>query len=650
VPRLEGRALALAGGMLASRGDHEEALVHYEAALAVMETARDPTYEVLSRAGTCRCLVALGRLEEADRYCRAATTSAETLGLPSLASLALVADADLARAQGRLGDAAAHLDTAFRKIEALRDRVPASGRASYFADRQKPYRFWRDVLAALDRERVGEGWDAKGFHASERLKARALLEEVVDARGDLAQSLDPKLGARRREIEASLAGAQRALSDPKLPEGERRRQETRRTQLESEYESLVREVSRRAAARAALRYPQPAEAAEVSAALPDDVALIAYSLGEEGATAFVLTRRGLRAISLPLDPKSLDRRVRNATELLARPGEAALRMTATLGRDLLAPLAGAIPASVRHLIVVPDGPLHGLPFEALPSIRGRGSLLEDFAVSYVPSATLFVALRAARESAAPRTLLALANPTGGAEASQSASLRRFYEKEGLRAGGLPYAGREARALAQWAGIGSEIYVGEEATESRAKQKLSDFGILHFATHGLVSERYPARSALRLAAQGGEDGFLQAREIANLRVAAEMVVLSGCRTARGRVLAGEGPQSLARAFFQAGAPTVVASLWDVGDEATARLMQLFYAGLAAGHPRTEALREAKLTLKREARPSSEWAAFVLLGEGERAVALSPRPSWRGALPAMILIAAGAIAILATRFVK
>jgi CHAT domain-containing protein/tetratricopeptide (TPR) repeat protein len=646
VPRLEGRALALAGGMLAARHEHPEALVHYEAALQVMARAADPTYESMCRAGACRSLVALGRLEEAGPFCTAATSSV-ALVVPSLASSALIAQADLARAQGRWREAASDLDLAFRRTEALRDRIPLRERASYLSDRQEPYRFWLDVLSELDRTNPSEGWDRRAFHASERLKARALLEEVVEARGDIAAALDPKLGERRREIEASLGGLQRQLYDPKLPEQERGRLEAQLAEREADYERLVREVSRRAAAGAALRYPEPAEALAVAAALPREGALIAYALGKERAIAFVVTRERFRAVSLPADPRELDRLVRNTTELLSRDEGGNARMAARLGRELLAPLASEIPAAVRSLIVVPDGPLHALPFEALPGIRGSSTLLEEFAISYAPSATLSVALRSDRPSASPATLLALANPETAADAAGSARLLRFYEGEGLRAGALPHAGREAQALRQWAGIGSEVYVGDDATETRAKQKLPSFGVLHFATHGLVSERYPARSALRLAAQGGEDGFLQAREIANMRVVAEMVVLSGCRTARGRLLAGEGPQSLARAFFQAGASSVVASLWDVGDEATANLMQRFYAGLAAGRPRGDALRDAKLGLRREGRPSSEWAAFVLLGEAERGVALNPPPSGKGVLPAMILIAAGALAILATR---
>src|SRR5206468_828178 len=135
--------------------------------------------------------------------------------------------------------------------------------------------------------------------------------------------------------------------------------------------------------------------------------------------------------------------------------------------------------------------------------------------------------------------------------------------------------------------GSAILVGADASERRVKEGgLDRFRVLHFATHGLVSERAPYRSALVLAHSDGdgEDGFLQAREIYGLRLQTDLVVLSACQTARGSVVEGEGVQSLAVAFLDAGARSVVASLWNVNDERTATFMEAFYRHLSAGEPK------------------------------------------------------------------
>jgi CHAT domain-containing protein len=190
---------------------------------------------------------------------------------------------------------------------------------------------------------------------------------------------------------------------------------------------------------------------------------------------------------------------------------------------------------------------------------------------------------------------------------------------------IPGSRREAEAIARYVSPGSKVYVGAQASEGRIKQEdLSRYRIVHFATHGFVSRENPGRSALLLAASPSdrEDGVLEAREISALALDSDLVVLSGCETARGRILAGEGVQSLARAFFLAGARSVVASLWKVRDQATEELMAAFYRDLAEGLPEDEALREAKLELSKKA-PARDWASFVLIGEAAGTIALTPR---------------------------
>ncbi len=202
-----------------------------------------------------------------------------------------------------------------------------------------------------------------------------------------------------------------------------------------------------------------------------------------------------------------------------------------------------------------------------------------------------------------------------------------FEGETFDLAPLSYAAAEARAVARFGGSGSEIDVGADASEARLERRpLSGFRVIHFATHGLLSRRVPSRSALLLAADRKGEGLLTAREIYRLRLDSDLVVLSACRTARGRILAGEGVESLAQAFFHAGARSVVASLWDVNDRQTADLMSAFYGHLAKGEAKTQALRSAKVDLLRRnpAMAPRSWASFVLLGEPAGTVPLrSPR---------------------------
>ena len=217
--------------------------------------------------------------------------------------------------------------------------------------------------------------------------------------------------------------------------------------------------------------------------------------------------------------------------------------------------------------------------------------------------------------------------------SNGEAVRSLFEREGLAGAPIPHSAREVREVGRFAGERSEIHLGTDAGEHLFKRRVgAGFRVVHLATHALLSERQPSRSALVLAADAAEeDGFLQAREISALSIPSDLVVLSGCRTARGRILAGEGVQSLARAFFEAGTPSVVATLWEVEDRAAADLMGAFYRQLAAGLPKTDALRAAKLEQIRGRSPSPRhWAAFVLLGDGIGTVKLSgavaPAAAW------------------------
>jgi CHAT domain-containing protein len=233
-------------------------------------------------------------------------------------------------------------------------------------------------------------------------------------------------------------------------------------------------------------------------------------------------------------------------------------------------------------------------------------------VAYTPSASTAGALRArgSGRAAASKGLFALADPA--LEGAGAAGAERGFEFTAL-----PHARAEVSAIGRLFPAGaSRVLTGAEAAEDRLKREdLSAYRYLHFAAHGYFDEAEPGRSGLVLA-RGGEDGFLQAREVARLKLSSDLVTLSACQSGLGRLLAGEGVQGLARAFLHAGSRAVVVSLWNVNDEATAELMRRFYGHLQKGLARDEALREAKRSLAAPGgrwRHPYYWAAFVLQGE-------------------------------------
>jgi CHAT domain-containing protein len=273
--------------------------------------------------------------------------------------------------------------------------------------------------------------------------------------------------------------------------------------------------------------------------------------------------------------------------------------------------------------------MNRLPFEALVDGTGR-NVIESYTVSYAPSATAFHILRSRRPSVRatlPLLAVAAASPTASDDPKDTVAVKRsvppgIFDTSVSELPALPAARREVRQIADAMGPQSVVLVGGDGSESAVKaQPLSRYRVLHFATHGLVSSRYPDRSALILDADANEDGFLQAREIGHMQLNAELVTLTACDAGAGRITGQEGVANLVRPFLVSGARSVMANLWQVNDEFSRSLMKEFYSRLAAGAEKAGALREAKLELIRrygkDARPDM-WAGFILVGDNRGVV--------------------------------
>ena len=361
--------------------------------------------------------------------------------------------------------------------------------------------------------------------------------------------------------------------------------------------------------------------AQVTAALPNDsTAIIEFVRGRADGptTVFLVTRTSQRAVQLP-PIHGLDRTVRRFTRLL-EAGAAADSLAADLGATLLGAALAGLPPGVQRLIVVPDLELHGLPFDAL-TVNGE-SILERFTVSYAPSASVMVLLWGRPRSTGPVAVLAMGDPAFAHQPEPGSPaevhLLAFQHSGGLER--LRGSAREARAAARYGDRG-DVRLGMEASEAALKADgLDGYRVIHLATHALVDDRSVAHTSLALAPGGGEDGFVSPTEFAGLHLAADLLVLSACRTGRGPVVGGEGIQGLAAPALEAGARAVVGSAWDVTDGATADFMRRFYAALASGLPVDEALRSAKLQARRAGAPPTVWAGFAVVGDGSTLVPL------------------------------
>jgi CHAT domain-containing protein len=371
-----------------------------------------------------------------------------------------------------------------------------------------------------------------------------------------------------------------------------------------------------------LRYPSSLEAGDVRQLLPSrDSALLEYFLGEQGSYLFVVTAEGLTVHPLSLPAAEIAREV-GRMESGFQPGvllpfnyrQAAYKLYQTLVAPARRELAGK-----RHLLIVPDGPLSALPFEALVNRPAQGDaaglhyLLYDFAVSYIPSASVLSSLslqRPALTAAEGTALRFVAFAPDYGPAVQSASVRGAAAARPSELPELVGAREEVEEIARrYPPNTAKVFLGSEASKENVQKGPLISDRIHFAGHGLTNDEHPEDSALVMS-----DGPLRVSDIFNLEMRTDLVVLSACRTA-GKPVAGEGLVGLTRAFLYAGSPSVVVTLWQVVDSSTSDLMRGFYESLDQTRDKAEALQQAKIRVIRRqgrlARPYS-WAPFILVG--------------------------------------
>lgn len=540
--------------------------------------------------------------------------------------------------------------SALGAIEAIRDRQRSeSSRAGLSSEWSDNY-YWLSgrLLEAGDASALNEA-----FGVMERLRARTLVEALEAARAAPVGPPSPLL-ERQAAVLEEITQVQRRLLDPGLPAAEREAalRDLRRLEIaEAEVRDRIAEKDLNDPALANPRQPGFAVLPQVRQALAADEALLSFQIAPDedlfrdfggGSWLLVSTRGGTRAVRLPRDRVALRPAVALFSGLFERRDSSEVQPAVGLYRDLLEQALGSLPPTVRRLVIVPDDALHQLPFAALRRKPEDPPLAARYEISIVPSATLWLRWRTHRPAAAAEPLLALADPRRpGGDADQAPARERVaIFADGLRLGALPFARREGKSAVRHLDSGSLLRVGDEASEGFVKHAdLRHFAILHFATHAVLDDQHPERSGVLLSPQpASEDGLLQIREIVPLPLDGRIVVLSSCRSATGQMLRGEGVMGMARAFFQAGAHTVVASLWPLRDDDGEALFDRFYAHLAQGKSVAAALRAAQRDRIAAGAPAYAWAGLMVLGDG----GLVPLPGGRKGLdlpPWVSLFAAG-----------
>ncbi|HEU4629380.1 MAG TPA: CHAT domain-containing protein [Gemmatimonadaceae bacterium] len=657
------------GELARTMRDRAAALAYVTRGLAILEAERSVVG--LRRAHGLQAALAAdaGDFETAERLERAQIDWAVADGQVETEVRTRVALAELYERRGRHADALRQLDSAamVRTRHAMQGGSWAGELAYQYGRIALAQGRLDDAARSFERYLRTRGDDQYLY----RYRARARLAEVYARRGELdsaerhlrlasdqldewrAMLTDAELRVLAFQLgadDATDVGVPRVLAalaasgrgEAAFAIAERRRARELADRLA---QAAAARVAGHTAGEARRRHATPMGAAAIRRALPDArTALLEYVAGRDGAptTLFVVTRDGLRAdtIALTATLAAAAARLPALLESGAEP-EGVLR---ALGATLLGPALAVLPPDVDHLVVVPDGGLHGVPFEALRLPDGRYAV-ERFAIATAPSATVAATLwrtPPARPAGAAPRLLALGDPRFDAgetpatlASADPTELVVRAGRAGARLARLEGSGTEVRTVVRYA-PGARVRLREAASEAAVKRApLADFDVVHFATHALVDESAVGRTAIALAEGDGEDGFLTAGEIAALRLDADLVVLSACRTAGGVVVDGEGVQGLTSALLEAGAHAVVATRWDIGDRSAVGLVRDFYDALAQRRPVSEALRTAQLAAVRRGAPPAEWAAFTVVGDPTVAVALVAPGSARGVAPLWLL---------------
>lgn len=498
------------------------------------------------------------------------------------------------------------------------------------------------IGSLLSLNRVSEALEvAEAYHA------RAFSDVLAESKIDLRKELSASQKLREEDLFSRIATIQKELWSPSLSKEREQQLQTELRKAEQQLEEFQLEIRRAIPRYAEVRYPQPIKPERIAKELLDaDTALVEFVLGATQSYAWVIHQDKLSSTVLPPE-KEIGQLIKDYRAALSEQFSPLATNRAIAGlyarsrklhQKLFAPLEPYL-TKARKLIIVADGSLLYLPFETLA--RGYKSsannpmdveyLIDRFAISYAPSATALAAIKE-RSGAASRNskgIIAFGDPIyvsekpAGADSAVAASQKPLTgpSERGFDFKQLPYTRTEVNAIASlFPADERRTFLGAEAQEETVKSEdLSGYRYVHFAVHGLIDEQVPARSGIVLSApvDSKEDSILQMSEVMRLKLNAELVTLSACRTGLGKLLKGEGMIGLTRAFMYAGADSVLVSLWSVNDLATAELMKTFYQHLKQGEKKDEALRRAKLSLIRGRRLTWRhpyyWAPFTLIGQ-------------------------------------
>ncbi len=549
----------------AALNQQTKAVELFEQALAVIRPLRLPLPEALALGDYAATQLKSGNPTAARNMAKQAIAILQRSGgNKHLEANYLATLAEAYRALGQPNDSLTSYRAALAALEEARIlSIPTEiSRAGIVASRHQ-------VFAGAISLLLSQSKNEEAFDVAESYHARAFLDVLAEAGLEASEELTPAQQEREDQLFEQISSIQRELWQPELPSEQEVKLKQKLTEAESALQLYRLELRRADPRYASVKAPPTIGFARASAELLEkETALIEFVLGEDRSFAWVLQSGKLASVNLPprkeLEPLVTAFHTASTAKVNSTTAAQAIAKLKTQSQPLYEKLFQPLEAHLigaRKLIIVPDGVLSYLPFETLVNKPSRGApmfLLERFAISYAPSASALLALRKLKaKTSQTKGFIGFGDPVYSKLESEVAPTLRDNER-GFDFRQLPYTRTEVNGIAAlFPATERRILLGAEAEETTVKtEPLSHFRYVHFATHALVDEEYPARSAIMLSAPTGndkkEDGALQMAEVMRLKLNADLVTLSACRTGLGRMLYGEGIIGLTRAFLYAGA--------------------------------------------------------------------------------------------------
>ncbi|MEG3870430.1 CHAT domain-containing tetratricopeptide repeat protein [Microcoleus sp. Z1_B5] len=647
----EGAQLYQQGTAQAKRG----AIVKWEEALKLYRQQADNRGQALSLLGLARVYSKLGEKQKALEYYSQSLLLSRAVGDRSGEAATLFGMASVKGDQNNLPEALNDIESSLKIIENLRTKIASPElRSSYFATVQNHYEFYIDLLMQLHKTNPKSGYDTKALEASERSRARSLLELLQESNANIREGISPDLLQQEKSVQQQLDDIEKqrieTISSPNPNATKIDEIDKQRLALLQQYQEVQTKIRTASPRYAALTQPQPLTLPEIQKQILDEnTILLQYSLGKDRSYLWVVTSTGVTSYELP-KRADIETAAKNFLETITSPiqrdiPQQVAQASANLGQVILQPAAAQL--GNKRLLIVPDGVLHYTPFQALNISQTAGQntnvpLIVEHEIITLPSASTLAILRQNYGDRKPpsRNLAILADPVFSPEderikgkitqaTTEKLEANNLGLNQSLRASNrqwpperLAFTRQEAQTISSlFPSASSSQKIDFDASRTTATDgSLANYQIVHFATHGLANSQNPELSGIVMSMVDDKgnlvNGFLRLTDIFNLKLAANLVVLSACQSGMGQNVRGEGMVGLTRGFMYAGAQRVAVSLWNVDDEGTSVLMQKFYQKMVQQKlAPAAALRAAQIEMMQEEKWKSPyyWAAFTLQGE-------------------------------------